>query len=60
MNSNEDIKSEHKHNIRDVGAPNQFVDNIDAHDVWRLQNEEARVHGADPTLSQLDVLTIYS
>ena len=42
MNSNEDIKSGNKRNIRDVGAPNQFVDNIDAHDVWRLQNEEAR------------------
>ncbi|WP_419589022.1 endonuclease/exonuclease/phosphatase family protein, partial [Thiolapillus sp.] len=42
MNNNEDIISGNKHNIKEVQALNQLVVNIDAHDVWRLQNEEAR------------------
>ena len=41
MNNNEAIISGNKHNS-EVQALNQLVVNIDAHDVWRLQNEEGR------------------
>ena len=42
MNNNEGIISGNKHNIKEVQALNQLAVNIDAHDVWRLQNEEER------------------
>ena len=42
MNNNEDIISGNKHNIKEVQALNQLVVNIDARDIWKLQNKEER------------------
>ena len=42
MNNNEDIISGNKHNIKEVQAFNQLVVNIDARDIWKLQNKEER------------------
>ena len=42
INNNEDVISGNKQNIQEVEALSQLVVNINAHDVWRLQTEEAR------------------
>ena len=42
MNNNEDIISGNKHNIKEVQTLNQLVVNIDARDIWKLQNKEER------------------